>query len=145
MQERGSGKPERLVAPACVHLYVWTFMITLSLSPLMCLLAARDGFGRGDALVSLELVALTQSMLYFAQRRCSSEDLLYWEGLLAAAASVTTGLNLTSLLRTFPLLLAIVILSVEFALDHDAASPVLHAQIRFGRLIIWAHKQRLRR
>jgi hypothetical protein len=111
---------------------------------MLCLLA-RDGFDRSDALLSLLLVGLIQATLYFAQRRCSSEDLLYWEGLLAAAASVTTGENLISLLRTFPLLLAIVILSVVFALDHDENSPVRHAQLRFGKLIIWAHKQRLRR
>jgi hypothetical protein len=81
--------------------------------------------------------------LLIAQARCSSEDLTYWEGLLAAAASVTTGENLVSLVRAFPLLFAIVMLSVVFALDHDAHSPVRHAQLRFANLIIWAHKQRL--
>ena len=120
-------------------------MITLSLSPVLSLLIARNGFERSDVPTSLMLVALIQAVLYFAQRRCSSDDLWYWEGLLAAAASVTTGTNLISLLRAFPLLLAIVILSVAFALDHNPTSPVLHAQIRFGKLIIWAHKERLRR
>lgn len=142
---QGSGRPERLEAPACVHLYLWVFMITLSLSPVPYLLAGRDGFQRGDAWVALLLIGLIQAMLYLAQRRCSSEDLFYWDGLLAATASVTTGVNVVSLLRTFFLLLAIVILSVVFALDHDASSAVRHAQLRYGKLIIWAHKQRLRR
>ena len=143
---QGSGGPERLRAPTCVHLYLWSFMITLSLSPMFYLLAARDGYERrSDALVALALIGLIQAMLFFAQRRCSSEDLLYWEGLLAATASVTTGLNLVSLLRTFFLLLAVVMLSVVFAFDHDERSVVRHAQLRFGKLIIWAHKQRLRR
>jgi hypothetical protein len=142
---RGSGRPERLQAPTCVHLYLWVFMIALSLSPMLYVLAGHDGFERSDACVALALIGLIQAMLYFAQRRCSSEDLLYWEGLLAATASVTTGVNLVSLLRTFFLLLAIVILSVVFAFDHDASSAVRHAQLRFGKLIIWAHKQRLRR
>ena len=143
---RESGAPERLEAPTCVHLYLWVFMITLSLSPMFYLLAARDSNEqRGDALVALVLIGLIQVMLYFAQRRCSSVDLLYWEGLLAATASVTTGINLVSLLRTFFLLFAVVILSVVFAFDHDERSAVRHAQLRFGKLIIWAHKQRLRR
>lgn len=143
--KQGEGKPERLVVPAYIHVYLWIFMLTLSLSPVLGLLATRHGFERSDAPVSLLLVGLIQAALCFAQRRCSSDDLWYWEGLLAATASVTTGINLISLLRAFPLLLAIVILSVAFALDHDRTSPVLHAQLRFGKLIIWAHRQRLRR
>jgi hypothetical protein len=139
-----SGGPQRLVAPTCVHLYLWVFMIALSLSPMLCLMVARDRYEqRSDALVALVFIGLIQVMLCFAQRRCSSEDLLYWEGLLAATASVTTGVNLVSLLRTFFLLFAIVILSVVFAFDHDATSAVRHAPLRFGKLIIWAHKQRL--
>jgi len=142
---QGASGPERLRAPTCVHLYLWVFMIALSLSPMLYVLAARDGFERNDVVAALALIGLIQAMLYFAQRRCSSQDLLYWEGLLAATASVTTGVNLVSLLRTFFLLLAVVILSVVFAFDHDANSAVRHAQLRFGKLIIWAHKQRLRR
>jgi hypothetical protein len=136
---------DRLEAPVCVHVYVWIFMVTLSVSPVLCLLGACDVFGRREAHLSLLLVGLMQATLYVAQRRCSTEDLSYWEGLLGAAASVTTGRNLISLLRTFPLLCAIVILSVGFALDHDQSSGAHHAGLRFGRLIIWAHKQRLRK
>ena len=142
--KREAARREKLRAPTCVHVYVWVFMITLGVSPILYLLASRDGFDRGDALDSLLLVGLIQATLLIAQARCSSEDLTYWEGLLAAAASVTTGENLISLLRAFPLLLAIVILSVAFALDHDERSPVLHAQLRFGKLIVWVYKQRLR-
>ena len=143
--KREAARPERLRAPTCVHVYVWVFMITLGVSPILYLLASRDGFDRSDAFDSLLRVGLIQATLLIAQARCSSEDLTYWEGLLAAAASVTTGENLISLLRAFPLLLAIVILSVAFALDHDERSPVLHAQLRFGKLIVWVYKQRLRR
>jgi hypothetical protein len=142
--KRGTARPERLRAPVCVHVYVWIFMITFSVSPILCVVAACDGFGRSEALMSLLLVGLMQATLCVAQRRCSSEDLFYWEGLLAAAASVTAGGHLISLLRTIPLLLAIVILSVGFALDHDARCPTRHACLRFGSLIIWAHKHRLR-
>lgn len=143
--KREAARPERLRAPTCVHVYVWVFMITLGVSPVLFLRVLRGGFERGDALMSLLLAGLIQTTLLIAQARCSSEDLTYWEGLLAASASVTTGENLISLVRTFPLLLAIVILSVAFALDHDERSPVFHAQLRFGKLIVWVYKQRLRR
>ena len=135
--------PERLRAPACVHVYVWVFMVVFSVSPILCLLAACDRIERSDALESLVVVGLIQAALWIAQQRCSSEDLTYWEGLLGAAASVTTGENLVSLLRAFPLLLAVVILSVMFALDHDAGASTRHPQLRFGRLIIWIHRRRL--
>jgi hypothetical protein len=141
--KRCPDKSRRLEAPLCVHVYVWLFMISLGVSPMLCLLAAGDGLEPGHALASVQLVGLVQATLWIAQRRCSSDDLSYWEGLLAAAASVTTGQNLISLLRTFPLLLAVVILSVGFALDHDGTSAERHAQLRFAKLIIWAHKQRL--
>jgi hypothetical protein len=120
-------------------------MIIFSVSPTLFLLATRDDVGRGDASESLVLVALIQAILYFAQRRCSSEDLTFWEGLLVAAASVTTRSSLLSLLRALPLLLAIVLLSVWFALDHDGNSSARHAGLRFGMLIIGVHKRRLRR
>ena len=142
--ERRSGAREALVAPVCVHVYVWVFMITLSLSPTLCLLTCDD-FGRAEATESLLLVPLIQASLYFAQWRCSTQDLTYWEGLLAAAASVTTGGNLISLLRTLPLLLAVVLLSIWFALGHESNTRVRHACLRFCALIICIHKKRLRR
>jgi hypothetical protein len=117
-------------------------MITLSVSPVLHLLAEPDNVSHRYGLESL-LIGLIQATLWLAQRRCSSKDLSYWEGLLVTAASVTTGENLVSLLRAFLLLFAVVIASVLFALDHDATSAVRHAQLRFGRLIIWVHKQRL--
>jgi hypothetical protein len=132
-----------LEAPTCVHVYVWIFMVTFSVSPALRLLLAHDGIDRGSGLESLVTIALIQAALWMAQRRCSSEDLSYWDGLLVAAASVTTGENLISLFRACCLLLAIVIVSLMFALDHDGRCARRHAAFRFARLIIWLYKQRL--
>lgn len=103
----------------------------------------RDGIERGNGLESLVIIALIQAALWTTQRRCSTEDLSYWDGLLVAAASVTTGENLMSLFRAACLLFAVVIVSVMFAVDHDARYAGRHAALRFGKLIIWLHKQRL--
>ena len=143
--KRPSAKPERLVAPLRIHVYVWVFMIALSVSPVLYMLVAPGGVDGANVRAPLFFVGLIQTALLIAQVRCSSEDLTYWEGLLAAAASVTTGSNLMSLLRSLPLLLAIVMLSVAFALDHDARTPIRDAKLRYATLIIWAHKYRLRR
>jgi hypothetical protein len=133
----------KLEVPACVHLYVWVFMVTLSVSPMLCLLLVRDGIERANGLQSLVVIGLIQIALWMTQRRCSSEDLSYWEGLLIVATSVTTGENLMSLFRACWLLLAVVIASGLFALEHDPTHATRHAQLRFGRLIVFLHKQGL--
>ena len=138
--KRASGGLE---APACVHVYVWVFMITFSVSPTLCLLLMHDGMERGNGLESIVIIGLIQAALWTTQRRCSSEDLSYWDGLLVAAASVTTGENLISLCRAFCLLFAVVIVSVLFAVGHDEGCARRHAGLRFGKLIIRLHKQRL--
>src|SRR6266702_1617654 len=133
-----------LEAPACVQVYVWVFMVTFSVSPALCLLLVHDGIERGNGLESLVIIGLIQAVLWMTQRRCSSEDLSYWDGLLVAAASVTTGGNLISLFRAFCLLFAVVIVSIMFAVDHDERSAARHAGLRFAKLVIWLHRQRLR-
>src|SRR3989442_275577 len=92
--KRASGGIE---APARVQVYVWVFMIAFSVSPMLFLLLVRDGIERDNGLESLVIIALIQAALWKTQRRCSTEDLSYWDGLLVAAASVTTGENLMSL------------------------------------------------
>ena len=146
----GDSKPQTakrtsgsFAVPTCVHVYVWVFMVTFSVSPVLRLLFTHAGMEHGNGLESLVTIGLIQAALWMAQRRCSSEDLSYWDGLLVAAASVTTGENLTSLLRACWLLFAVVFVSLLFAMDHDGRFATRHAALRFGRLIIWLHKQRL--
>jgi hypothetical protein len=143
-RENSKRTSEGLQAPACVQVYMWIFMITFSLSPTLCLLLVHHGIERVNGLQSILIIGLIQAVLWTTQRCCSSEELSYWDGLLVAAASVTTGENLMSLFRAFWLLFAVVIVSVLFAVDHDERYARRHAGLRFGKLIIWLHKQRLR-
>jgi hypothetical protein len=138
--KRASG---HLQAPACVHVYVWVFMVTFSVSPTLCLLLVHSGIEPGNGLESVVIIGLIQAASWMTQRRCSSEDLSYWDGLLVTAASVTTGANLISLCRAFCLLFVVVIVSILFAVDHDEGCARRHAALRFGKLVIRLHKQRL--
>jgi hypothetical protein len=133
----------KLQAPWFVHLRVWIFMITLGISPFLYILATRDRIESAEWLEALVAVVLIQGALWIAQRRCASEDLSYWEGLLVAGAAMTTGIGPISLMLSFPVLLLTVAASVLFALIHDADRPRRNAPIRFGKLIIGIHKQRL--
>ncbi len=135
---------EPLRVPVYVQVYVWFFMVTLSLSPMLYAVLAHGRLPRGDACdVALIVTAMIQAALWLAQRCCSSTDLSYWEGLLVAATSVTTGRDPISLFRAFWLLLATVLMSLLFVMDHDPTRVERHAALRFGKLIIWLHKQRL--
>lgn len=145
-RSRNTQVREKLQAPWYVHVYVWTFMITLGVSPaLYVVLGTRESVQSGDVLGALAVAQLIQTLLWIAQRRCSSEDLSYWEGLLAAAASMTTGIAPLSLLLSFCVLLFTVAASFVFALTHDGAQPTRHSSIRFSRLIIAIHRRRLYR
>ena len=142
-QGNAKGASARMEAPVWVHAYVWLSMVAIGASPALCVVLSHGSIARDTALDSLVLSAWIQGALWIAQWRCSSTELSYWDGLLVAAASMTTGVNLVSLLRSCCLLLVVVILSVLFALDHDRTRATRHAEIRFGKLIIWLHQQRL--
>lgn len=133
----------KLQVPWRVHMCVWAFMIALSVSPVLCLLEMRESIGRQDWVDALIAVVLIQGALWVVQQRCSSEDLSYWEGLLVAAASTAMRSSLISLLLAFPVLLMTVAASFLFAALHDPNSPLHHAALCFGKLIVGIHKRRL--
>jgi hypothetical protein len=132
----------KLLAPWRAHICVWFFMLLLSMSPLLCLLG-RKSTGLGDWVDPLITIVVIQGALWIAQRRCSSEDLSYWEGLLIVAAATTTRISPFSLLLAFPVLLLTVAASFLIAVTHDGNSPLRHAQLCYGRLIIAIYRRRL--
>ena len=138
-------KSSKLEAPWWIHAHVWFFMVVFGLSPLLYVLVMREHVESRDWLDALITIVLIQWLLWVAQRRCSSEDLSYWEGLVVVAAAVTARSSLIPLLLSFPLLLFTVTASFVFALLHDGTSPTRHASLCFGRLIVAIHKRRLYR
>ena len=137
--------PAKLEAPVRTHVYVWLFMVTVGVSPLLYILGTGEYVAAADWRTACSAVVLIQGLFWIAQRRCSSDDLSYWEGLLVTAASVETGSYLISLPLSFFLLLYTATASFIFALLHDAKSPTRHASLCFGRMIIAIHKRRLYR
>ena len=135
----------KLRAPWYVHAYVWIFMTALGVSPVLYILGTRETTQLSEALGALAVVLLIQSLIWVAQWRCSSKDLSYWEGLLVAAASMTTGTAPISLMLSFCVLLFTVAASFVFALMHDSKHPMHTASIRFSKLIIAIHRRRLYR
>src|SRR5882757_7517281 len=137
--------PVKLEAPLRIHFYVWAFMVILGVSPLLYCLGTRGYLESRDWPGTCVAVVLIQGLFWIAQRRCSTEDLTYWEGLLVAAASVETGSYCISLPLSFFVLLCTSVASFLFALLHDPRSRTRHAQLCFGKMIIAIHKRRLYR
>lgn len=138
-----SAAQTKLEVPWYVHANVWIFMIVLGVSPALYVLTTQESMRWNDALGALAGVLLIQYLIWIAQRRCSSEDLTYWEGLLIVAVSTTTGIAPITLVLSFCVLLFTVAASFVFALTHDGTNALRHAQIRFGRLIIAIYRGRL--
>ncbi len=136
---------DRLQAPVRTHVYVWIFMITMGVSPLLYSLGTREYLETRNWPGACIAVVLIQVLFWIAQRRCSSEDLTYWEGLLVVAAAVETGSYLISLPLAFLMLLFTFAASLFFALLHDPRSAARHAPLCFGRMIVAIHRRRLYR
>lgn len=143
-RQSGPAQPrEKLRVAWYVHVYVWAFMITLGLSPVLYLVVAADRGQSVDLARVLAAVLLIQQLLWIAQRRCFRDDLWYWEGLLIAASSMRTGFAPLSLLLSFCVLLFTVAASFVFALTHQELPPMRRAPIRFATLIVAIHRKRL--
>jgi hypothetical protein len=148
--EKGSSRdskatPVKLDVPWRIHAYVWVFMITFGVTPLLFVLETRERMDSADWLGACSAVALLQGLFWIAQRRCSTADLTYWEGLLVAAASVDSPSHLISVTLSFFLLLFIASASFVFALFHNANSPTRHASLCFGKLVVAIYRSRYRR
>lgn len=120
-------------------------MIALGVSPVLYVLGTQESRQPNDTVYALVAVFLIQALLWVAQRRCSCEDLTYWEGLLVTSAAMTTGIAPISLLLSCGALLLTVAASLVFALTHDSNNLMADASVRFRKLIIAIHRHRLYR
>jgi hypothetical protein len=135
--------PVKLDVPWQIHAYVWVFMVTFGLSPLLLVLGPREQVDPANFWYAVIAVGLLQSLFSVTQLCCSTRDLTYWEGLLIAAASVETGSFMISLPLSFFVLLFTVAESFLYALAHDPRSPTRHASLCYGTLIVAIHRRRL--
>jgi hypothetical protein len=120
-------------------------MITVGVSPLLYSLETREYLETRYWPGAFAAVVFIQLLFWIAQRRCSSEDLTYWEGLLVVAASVETGSYLISLPLAFLMLLFTFVASLFFALLHNPRRAARYAPLCFGRMVVAIHKRRLYR
>ena len=143
-------KPKTLKKPLRFSLFtqvcVGFFFIALSVSPVAIFLLLRRGQPIADVdwILPIVGVGVIQALFWYADKRCSSENLSYWNGLLFVAAFMSTGWIYMSMLLIFPALLVAFLASVGLALYYDLTFTPGKAAFKFHRLVHTFHQHRMR-
>lgn len=128
------------------HFYTWLFALALILWPLLApaLRARRADVPLTSWFTATGFAVVTLILFWYAHRRCSSEKLSYWDGLLVVSASMMTGWIYATVVVIFPALLYTFLASVYFALLAEARRAPNEAQERFHRLVYRMYQNRMR-
>jgi len=128
-----------------IHAYVWVFLIALGMTPVILVLLKRRSFPTEPSdwiLAIIEMIGI-QILFWYVQRRCSSENLSYWDGLLYVAAFNETGWPYLSMVFVFPSLLLIFIASMSLSIYYEFVPPSAKAAFQFHRMISFFYRNRM--
>jgi hypothetical protein len=136
---------QELRFPLMVHVYVWTFLVGIGVSPVLVLLLRRHTHPiTPDAWISaIAMIIAIQLLFFYAQRRCSSQALSFWNGLMYVAAFMETGWPYLSIVFVYPSLLAVFILSIALSLYSDMTLAPSRASIQYRRMVGFFYKYRM--
>jgi CDP-diglyceride synthetase len=130
-----------------VHFYFGVFLILLAICPIAA--AERIAEDKGSALAHspalLILPGILAVMFWYAHKRCSSEQMVFRDGLLWVTASTMTGWVYMSFVTVLPSLLAALFGSVFFALAGDARRDPKYAATKWIALVKFFYRNRMRR
>jgi hypothetical protein len=131
--------------PWMVHAYVWVFLIALGLAPVISVLLRRrySPVSLTDWVSAIMLMAVIQALFLYSQKRCSSDKLSYWNGLLYVAAFMSTGWSYLSMVFVFPTLLIVFIASITLSIYYDLAPSRVNAAFQFHRIVSFFYKNRM--
>src|ERR1700733_202059 len=92
--------------PWMAHVYVWVFVVVLGASPAIAVILMDRGspIPVGDWTWAIVTMIGIQVLFWYAQVRCTSDKLRYWDGLLLVAAYMFTGWIYISAIFVFPAL-----------------------------------------
>lgn len=128
------------------HAYVWMFLVALSTTPVIAVLLLRRGFpiDTADWEATIAAMFCIQVLFWYSQKRCSSEVLSYWNGLLFVAAFMSTGWVYFSMAFIFPALLLVFLASIGLSVYYDLFPSKMNAAFRFHQMIHFFQKNRMR-
>jgi hypothetical protein len=128
-----------------VYFYLVSFFLLLGLLPI-CLVATigRLAMSPGYWLASLIWPLVIIALVFYAQRRCSSDRMRFRDGMLWVTASMMTGWVYMSFFTVWPVLLVVFWGSVFFAIYGDLNRAPGYSQARWHRLVSYLYRNRMR-
>jgi hypothetical protein len=89
------------------------------------------------------LIAGFQWVFWYARRRCSSDQMSVWDGLLYITSYMTIGVGITYLLLAAFCAMAAVLAVMAIAVVSISDSDSVQAQQRFRAMVIWFSRHRM--
>ncbi len=128
-----------------VYFYLVTFFLLLGFLPI-CFVATigRVAVHPRYWVVSLIWPVVMIALVFYAQRRCSSERMHFRDGLLWITASMMTGWVYMSFFTVWPALLVAFWGSVFFAIYGHLNRAPGYSQTRWHRLVSYFYRNRMR-
>jgi hypothetical protein len=130
-----------------VSSYVYAFFLIIGLMPLWVVFATDFGSSLPShyRLVSLLWPVWIAGCFWYANRRCTTERLPYWNGLMWVAASMMTGWTYMSFFIVLPVLLVVFPVSVLIAILGDLRHSSGYAADKWSRIVSHFYRHRMRR
>ena len=131
--------------PPFAVFYASVFLLALIALPVVVVGLKREAlFVPPTVALSVTVLTLWLFLLWHVQRRCSSERLSYWRGLVAIAAWMSTGWPILSILFALPVLLVVFLGSLVITLESDISRTPGRAAPRFQQLVARVYGFRMR-
>ena len=128
-----------------VQMYLWIAILIVSVIPALLISGAlfdTTRFVEGVGAFGI-LLAAFQGLFWYARRRCSSQDLSVWDGLLYITSYMTMGVGTTSLFVAVPCAILAILGLIGIAALSLADVDASFAQNRFRSMVIWFSRHRM--
>ena len=126
-----------------VHIYLWLGLIVVSVVPAFLISGAlfdASQFVEG-AFAFAVLLASFQALFWYSRRRCSSQELAAWDGLLYITSYMTIGVGTTSLFVAVPAAIVAVLGLIGIAVASVGDEAL--AREWFQSMVAWFSRHRM--
>jgi NADH:ubiquinone oxidoreductase subunit 4 (subunit M) len=133
--------------PLAVQSYFWLVSSLLGLSPvgIVSSIASREDVPLRWWIASILWPVLLAVLFWYAARRCSSDKMRFTDGLLWVTRSAIGGSMFMSIILVTLALLAAFLGAILLAIYSDLIRQPRFAPVKWAQLILFFHRNRMRR